>query len=337
MKSEKSLTREQLTHLCNSGYADQYCGIKAGLNHTVLGKLHEHSRSTNNHSIDTGYYSGVRWSNAASDVGGPLVVVGARSNLTRALQSVSMCHVISISEMLQQGIKIEVPENLPFVINAFQPATKLGDISAPTNYIENTLGVLARALEAAVASNCLKLIYTSSAVVYGENPNCREGDPVQIKGVHSALKIASESLVSSFALHHGIDYTIVRPFNLFGGNDHFSVVSKLIRSVQTSSPFKLINEGQALRDFTYVMDAAAVYLEVAYRPSPSIVNIGRGEGVSVRDLVSVLYDRGLEVNLENDSRAEVTKCIANTDILAQFADIRGFLSPLDYINQLEIP
>lgn len=272
-----------------------------------------------------------------NEVGLPLVVVGARSNLTRAIQSLSRCHVVSSSEMLLGGAGIEVPEKLPFVINAFQPATELGDVSDPVCYFENTLGVLARTLDLAVASSCSKLIYTSSAVVYGENPNCKESDFLQPTGLHSALKIASESLVSSFALHHGIDYTIVRPFNLFGGNDHFSVVSKLIRSVQSSSPFKLINEGQALRDFTYVMDAAAVYLEVAYRPSPSIVNIGRGEGVSVRDLVSVLNDRGLEVNLENDSRAEVTKCIANTDILAEFADIRGFLSPLDYLNQLEIP
>ncbi len=272
-----------------------------------------------------------------SDVGLPLVVVGARSNLTQAIQSNSKCHVISSSEMLLGGSSIEVPEKLPFVINAFQPATELSDVSDPVSYIENTLGVLARTLDFAVASSCSKLIYTSSAAVYGENPNCKEGDSLQPNGIHSALKISSESLVSSFALHHGIDYTIVRPFNLYGGNDHFSVVSKLIRSVQTLSPFKLLNDGCALRDFTYVMDAAAVYLEVAYRPSPRILNIGRGEGVSVRDLISVLNDRGLKVDLESDSRAEVAKCIANTDTLAQFANIEGFLSPIDYLNHLEIP
>ncbi len=265
-----------------------------------------------------------------------LVVIGARSNLTHALANRSNAIVISSSEMLNPDTSILVPKNLPVIINAFQPANHLTDLSDPVKYLEQSLGVLARTLEWAKFSQCSRLIYTSSAVVYGNNANCKEDDAVQINGIHGALKIAAEQLVSSFARQFGIGFTIVRLFNLFGGEDRFSVIYRLEQAARSSSPFGVINAGESLRDFTHVTDAANSYLQLTAGTNPGIINIGRGRGICVTQLIDLLRRKEIELELEHVTRDEVRACVANTERLAQFADVENFLDPLTYLsNQVQ--
>lgn len=262
-----------------------------------------------------------------------LVIIGARSNLTHALQKQSSATVISTSEMLNSDASLLVPRNLPVIINAFQPATQLSDLSDPVKYVNRSLVVLAQSLKWAASSQCSRLIYTSSAVVYGNNSDCKEIDAVQINGVHSALKVAAEHLVATFASQSGLDYTIVRLFNLFGGQDRFSVIYRLEQAVRSSSVFSLINAGEAIRDFTHVMDAANSYLQLISGPNPKVINIGSGKGVSVADLIGVLRAKGIDLELQNVTRDEVEICVANTERLTEFADVHNFQDPLTYLSK----
>ena len=225
-----------------------------------------------------------------------------------------------------------MPKNLPVIINAFQPANQLSDFSDPVEYLNQSLGVLARTMEWAKFSQCSRLIYTSSAVVYGNNADCKEDDAVQTNGLHGAFKVAAEQLVAGFSQSYGIDYTIVRPFNLYGGEDHFSVIHRLEQATKSSSPFRVINLGASLRDFTHVTDAAKTYLELTAGTNPGIINIGRGKGICVTELIDVLRGNEIELTIEHITRDEVQACVANTERLAQFIDVEKFLDPLTYLS-----
>lgn len=261
-----------------------------------------------------------------------LVLIGARSNLTHAIANKTEATVISSGEMLNTETSILVPKNLPVIINAFQPANQLSDFSDPLSYLSQSLGVLARTLEWAKSSRSSRLIYTSSAVVYGNNADCKEDDAIQTNGIHGAFKVAAEQLVSSFAHSYGIDYTIVRLFNLFGGKDRFSVIHRLGQAAKSSSPFRVINLGESLRDFTHVTDAANSYLKLIAGVNPGVINIGRGEGICVTDLIDVLRSNEIELELEHVTRDEVQACVANTERLAQFTNVEKFLDPLTYLS-----
>ena len=262
-----------------------------------------------------------------------LVIVGARSNLTQAIQNKSDATVISTGEMLNPDSSISVAKNLPVIINAFQPATQLSDLSDPVTYLERSLMVLARSLNWARSAHCSRLIYTSSAVVYGNNSDSREDDAVQIHGLHSALKVAAEQLVVSYATESGFDYTIVRLFNLFGGQDQFSVIYRLEQSAKSGSPFRLINSGEAVRDFTHVTDAANSYLQLLTRTNPGTLNIGSGKAVSVNNLLDVFHGSGVNLKLEYGTRDEVAACVANTERLGQFVDVTKFQDPFSYLSR----
>jgi nucleoside-diphosphate-sugar epimerase len=269
---------------------------------------------------------------ATEDERQKLVIIGARSNLTHTIANHSNATVISSREILNSDASILIPKNLPVIVNAFQPANQLSDFSDPVEYLNQSLGVLARTLEWAKSSQCSRLIYTSSAVVYGDNANCKERDAVQTHGIHGAFKVAAEQLVTSFSQAHGIDYTIVRPFNLYGGKDRFSVIHRLEQAAKSSSPFRVINLGASLRDFTHVTDAAKTYLELTVGANPGVINIGRGKGICVTELIDVLRSNEIEVELEHVTRDEVEACIANTERLGQFIDVEKFLDPLTYLS-----
>ena len=244
--------------------------------------------------------------------------------------------MVSSAEMTGLNDALTIPAKLPLIINSFQPATQLGDLSNPAEYLDNSLGVLARTLKWASSSQCSRVIYSSSAVVYGENANCREQDPVQVHGLHSSLKIAAEQLVSSYAQRSGIDFTIVRPFNLFGGTDRFSVIQRIAFAANSQTKFTLINNGNGLRDYTHVHDAATTYLELAFGENPGILNIGRGQGISVSDLIKVVHQAGIELEIEPVSRTEVNVCVANTQKLSTFVNVNNFIDPVTHLlSQVE--
>lgn len=261
-----------------------------------------------------------------------LVIIGARSNLTHSIANHSNATVISSREMLNTDASKIVPKNLPVIINAFQPANKLSDLSDPVEYLNQSLGVLARTLEWAKFSQCSRLIYTSSAVVYGNNADCKEDDAVQTHGIHGAFKVAAEQLVASFSLAHGIEHTIVRLFNLYGGEDRFSVIHRLVRAAKSSSPFLVINLGESLRDFTHVADAANSYLKLTAGVNPGVINIGRGKGICVAELIDVLRGKDIELEIKHVTRDEVQACVANTERLADFIDVKKFFDPLTYLS-----
>lgn len=262
-----------------------------------------------------------------------LVIVGARGNLTNSLQERTSVIVVPTAQMLNAHLSFSIPKNLPLVINAFQPATQLADLTDPVAYVDRSLLVLARALAWAKSVHCSKIIYTSSAVVYGENRNCREDDAIQIHGLHSALKAAAEQLTSNYATNSGIDCTIVRLFNLYGGQDQFSVIYRLVQAVKNNTSFKLINSGFAIRDFTHVLDATNAYLSLLDCDSPEILNVGSGRGVSVSNLVQLISELGIELEIEDTTRSEVNACVANTEKLERSIDVESFQSPFSYLTE----
>ena len=269
----------------------------------------------------------------SSDSDPELVIIGARSNLTQSLQSKSAAIVIPTSLMLDTSDSISVPKNLPLIINSFQPATQLSDLIDPIAYIERSLLVLARSLAWAKSAHCSKIIYTSSAVVYGENQDCREDDAIQIHGLHSVVKAAAEQLTSNFASDSGLDYTIVRLFNLYGGQDQFSVIYRLLQAVKTKTQFQLINSGNALRDYTHVLDATNAYLSLLKHDSPKILNVGSGRGIAVGNFIQLISELGVELKITNTERAEVKACVANVERLKKSTNVDGFQNPLTYLTE----
>lgn len=261
------------------------------------------------------------------------VVVGNDSNLSRHLRStIDSVSLVSARQVLAEGPSSMVPvEPFRLVFNNFQPATALRDLQSPISYIGVSIEATAKMLEAVAGSQCVKIVYTSSASVYGDDVDCREGRPPKANDLHSALKVANEKLVEGFCERAGIDCTIARVFNMYGGEDNFSIVSKILKSAASGSTLHIANHGNAVRDFVHIDDVIRCYRAILRTQNVPIVNVASGVGISVRTILDTLRLYGHDVKVESRPRDEIRVSTADVSRLARLIDVESFTNVLDHV------
>ena len=248
------------------------------------------------------------------------IIVGKRSNLSNhLLDSLDNAIAISSSQAIEALSQLDWSQidKVNLILNQFQPATRLNDLSSPTEYIDNAISTTANILMFIKdkSSKVNKVVYTSSSSVYGNNESCIETDFPQPLSLHATLKLANEKLVSQFCSAEDIDYTIARVFNMYGGNDEFSIVSKIIKAYKNQQSISLINDGNAIRDFIHINDVVEAYKIILTSSDIDVVNVASGQGKSVRIILDYLHERDIEISTSNIERDEISVSIANNTIL----------------------
>lgn len=261
------------------------------------------------------------------------LVIGRSSNLSaRLAASLGECRLVSARELTSDSLTASIPDaDYRVVINSFQPAARLRDLSDPVGFVDLSLGVTARVLQAVVGTRCVKLVYTSSASVYGNNVSCTEVDPCQAGDLHSGLKVANENLVRGFCESQGIDATVARLFNMYGGQDHFSVVAKLVGAVQTGGVLQVTNDGNAVRDFVHIDDVVSTYQALLVTANVPVMNVASGVGVSVRTIVDAVRFHGFALDTVSRPRAEIRVSTADVSRLSEVIDVASFTHVVDYV------
>jgi nucleoside-diphosphate-sugar epimerase len=182
----------------------------------------------------------------------------------------------------------------------------------------NTFGT-ANLLEESRISDVKKFVYISSAHVYGvpQYLPVDEAHPVVPREPYAASKIASEQIVQAYANAYGLDYGILRPFNVFGaGQDTSFLIPGVISQAMKDGAIRVGNTDPT-RDFLYVDDCVNGFLCVAERGT-GIYNIGSGEDRSIASVVEKIRDLvnpGIAIEIdENRKRAgkvEIPRMLAD--------------------------
>lgn len=250
------------------------------------------------------------------------LIIGESSNLSRSLKNILPNTKIVAAHLLKDNADmlfpfIKTPINIIF--NNFQTATLLNDVHNPADYIKRSVMVTANVLQFIVDHpiDVQKIIYTSSSAVYGSNVFCSETDPLNPLSLHASLKIANEKLVSDVCKANNIDYTIARVFNMYGGDDRFSIISKIIRCYRENATLNLINHGNAIRDFIHIEDVCRIYDALLPLRNMPVVNVGTGEGTSVKSLLLFLQLHGIRIKTDNIVRDELKTSTANSTLLLE--------------------
>tara|TARA_B100000795_G_C22794127_1_gene438480 strand:- start:1064 stop:1885 length:822 start_codon:yes stop_codon:yes gene_type:complete len=259
------------------------------------------------------------------------IIIGARSNLSIHLANeIDNCLLISSKSIDNElaSINWDEVQNANLILNQFQPSFMLNDLSSPINYINNSILSTSRILEFVKNNKAKfnKIIYTSSSSVYGRNKLCNESDTCMPISLYAALKLANEHLVSSFCSVENIEYTVTRVFNMYGGNDRFSIISKLVNAINNNTEITLINNGSAIRDFVYIDDVVKAYKSILACNKLPIVNIASGEGISINSILEFLNKKGFIVKYKNIKKEEVGISIADNTKLKKLCQFHDFNS-----------
>ncbi|MEU3250574.1 UDP-glucose 4-epimerase GalE [Streptomyces sp. NPDC006997] len=182
-------------------------------------------------------------------------------------------------------------------------------VARPTHYYRENVGGLATLLEAVVDAGIGRFLFSSSAAVYGD-PGVgliTEDTPCAPVNPYGETKLAGEWLVRAAGQAHGIATVCLRYFNVAGAvapelsdTGVSNVVPMVFDRLTRDEAPRIFGDdyptpdGTCVRDYIHVADLAEAHLAAAGRlaePGAAgdlTLNIGRGEGVSVRELVDVI-------------------------------------------------
>ena len=155
----------------------------------------------------------------------------------------------------------------------------------PRDDFETNIGGTLNVLLAARDSRPDRVVYTSSASVYG-NPRSipiNEDDPLVLLSPYAVSKLGGENYCNAFHESYGLPVAVVRYSNVFGegqrpDNPYCGVVSKFFAAAMAGEPLSIHGDGEQTRDYTYVDDAVAATLMAAIHPRAEgeVFNIGTG-------------------------------------------------------------
>ncbi len=152
-------------------------------------------------------------------------------------------------------------------------------------------------LEAAVAAKVPKVVAASSASVYGmaeQFPTTERHHPYNNDTLYGAAKTFNEGMLKSFRAMYGLDYVMLRYFNVYGPrmDVHGAYTEVLVRWMERIAdglPPLIFGDGKQTMDFVVAQDIARANLLAAASPiAEGVYNVASGTETSLQELAQAL-------------------------------------------------
>ena len=151
-------------------------------------------------------------------------------------------------------------------------------------------------LEACVKNNVKKIVFSSSASVYGDAKYepIDEEHPYDSKNFYGATKICCEAMLKSFYHRYNLDYVALRYMNVYGVRQDYhgayiAVIMKMIDSIIDDKNPTIFGDGNESFDFVSVKDCAyANILAMKSKATNQNLNVGTGVSTSLRSLAELI-------------------------------------------------
>lgn len=161
--------------------------------------------------------------------------------------------------------------------------------------IQGTFNVL----EACVKQDVKRLVYSSSASVYGdavEEP-MTEGHPFNNTNFYGATKVAGEQMCRAHHHRYGLNYVGLRYMNVYGPRQDYqgayiAVIMKMLDAIDNGEPLVVYGDGCQAYDFVAVQDCAlANVLAMKGETTDQFYNVGTGIRTSIKELAELILNQ----------------------------------------------
>jgi len=266
-----------------------------------------------------------------TDLGAEVVALddmsaGLESNLSNSIDRVKLVR----ADLRNAGAVREAMDGCEFVFHLGANASVPSSVKDPRRDFEtNALGSF-NVLEAAKELGVRRVVYASSAAVYGEPQYVPtdESHPLDPTSFYGVSKLAGERLGIMYHRMFGLGFTAIRIFNTYGPRQPRYVLADLIRKLHKNPrELEVLGTGAQVRDYCFVSDTAGAFIAAAENDETTgeAFNIAGGNPVSIRDLVGIIL-KVMElpdcvVTYTGQSwKGDIDRLIANIDKIAA----RGF-------------
>ena len=160
--------------------------------------------------------------------------------------------------------------------------------------IQGTFNVI----EACVQQKVKRLVYSSSASVYGDaiNEVMSEDHPFNNKNFYGATKIAGEAMLRAFYHRYGLEYVGLRYMNVYGPRQDYegayiAVIMKMLDAIDQGEGPTILGDGSEAFDFVSVQDCARANIcAIKSDSSDRFYNVGTGQRTTLKRLAELLCE-----------------------------------------------
>ncbi|MFD9816023.1 UDP-glucose 4-epimerase GalE [Streptomyces sp. NPDC059080] len=240
---------------------------------------------------------------------------------------------VVVLDDLTTGVPARLPEDVPLIVGSTLDRALLDrtiaehgvtdvvhlaakkqvaeSVEMPLHYYRENVHGLQTLLEAMAAGGVGRLVFSSSAAVYGmpDVDLVTEDTPCVPINPYGETKLVGEWMVRAAGKAHGISTACLRYFNVAGAatpeladTGVFNIVPMVFEKLTEGAAPRIFGDdydtpdGTCIRDYIHVADLADAHVVAAQKlaergPVRDLTfNIGRGEGVSVREMVDLLTE-----------------------------------------------
>ena len=173
------------------------------------------------------------------------------------------------------------------------PKTINDPIGSHTTNYQGTLNVL----EAARQQGTKRVVFASSAAVYGDLPELPKREDMLLKPLspYAVDKLASEYACQMYTHLHGLETVCLRYFNVYGprqdpGSAYSGVISIFADRLKKGERPVIYGDGEQTRDFVYVSDVVSANIKAITANAGKSINIATGETVSLNVLLKTMCE-----------------------------------------------
>lgn len=199
-------------------------------------------------------------------------------------------------------------------------------------------------MEACVAKGVTRLVYSSSASVYGDAlaEPMTEDHPFNNKNFYGATKIAGEAMMRAFHHRYGLNYVGLRYMNVYGPRQDYqgayiAVIMKMLDAIDRGESPTIMGEGTEAFDFVAVEDCALANV-CAMRADTvdEFYNVGTGKRTSLKELAEMLIQlTGSNQPIHYAPRSQATLVRNRIGCPRKAAEEIGFNAEIDLTEGLK--
>lgn len=170
-------------------------------------------------------------------------------------------------------------------------------LAEPRRSFEINVGGTVNVLEAARANGVRRIVFASSAAVYGDalGPAREDETPLSPLSPYAVDKLTGERYCALYSRQYGLEAVALRFFNVYGwrqdpGSPYSGVISVFADRLRRRDGVTVYGDGKQTRDFVHVSDVAQALIAAMFvgRTGFTVCNIGSGKAVGLEGLLEML-------------------------------------------------
>jgi UDP-glucose 4-epimerase len=211
---------------------------------------------------------------------------GFKSNLSEL-----ECQLI-VGSILDRDLVREAMKDVDFVFHLAAMVSVQESVQKPNECTEINTGGTTIVLQEAARARVKKLIFSSSAAIYGDNPTIPkiESMPAEPKSPYATSKYDAERYCLAFTDEGQLATVCLRYFNVFGPyqdprSEYAAAVPAFVEKAIRNEPITIFGDGRQTRDLIYVKDVIAANAFFALKSQATgVFNVACGRQITITDL-----------------------------------------------------